>query len=303
MDNRQFKFGKHKIQGDDFLLIAEIGNNHNGSVDLCCKMMSKAVECGAHLVKLQKRNIDTFWSKDVLEMPYINPNSYGKTYREHKKALEFGKKQWEILVRYAKKNKITLFSTAFDEESVDFLENYDLIGYKVASAGHTDMELINKLADTNKPLIISVGGSTWHQLDELYYYLSKYKHLPTNQYAFLHCTMEYPPPAEHMNLRVIEKMQKIYSDTVIGLSDHYIHSGDSGIMAYASYAIGARIFEKHFTFNHAWKGPDHRISLDPDEFAALRHGLDRLKAAMGNGEKVILPQEKGNIEKMKKYRG
>jgi len=99
---RQFTFGKNKIRGDEFLLIAEIGNNHNGSVDLCCKMMTRAAECGAHAVKLQKRNIETFWSKEMLDMPYINPNSYGNTYREHKKVLEFGKKEWETVVKYAK---------------------------------------------------------------------------------------------------------------------------------------------------------------------------------------------------------
>jgi len=162
---------------------------------------------------------------------------------------------------------------------------------------------MNKLTDTGKPLIISVGGGTWKQLDQLHYFLRTLKMKNPHHFTFLHCTMEYPPPAEHMNIRVIENMNRRYTGTVVGLSDHYIHSGDSGIMAYASYAVGARVFEKHFTFNHAWKGPDHRISLEPEEFAALRHGLDRLKVAMGDGIKAVIPEEKPNIEKMKKHRG
>ena len=299
---RQFKIGNYTIKDDDFFVIAEIGNNHNGSVDLCCKMMKKAVECGAHAVKLQKRNIDTFWSEEILNKPYDNENSFGKTYREHKYALEFDKKQWEKVVKFCKKHKILLFCTAFDEESVDFLENFDLPAYKVASAGHTDTLLIDKLISTNKPLIISVGGGNWTELNLLDDQLTL-SDVPTDRYCYLHCTAEYPPEAQHMNMRVIPRMLEQYPETQIGFSDHYIHSGDQGVMAYLAYALGARIFERHFTFNRAWKGPDHKLSMEPDQFTAMRHSLDRLKVALGDGFKVCYAEEVPNVAKMKKWRG
>lgn len=298
---RQFKIGNHTVKDDDYLLLAEIGNNHQGSVDLCCKLMLKAVECGAHAVKLQKRNIDTFWSKEVLDKPYENDNSFGKTYREHKYALEFNKKQWEKVVNFCKKHKILLFSTAFDEESVDFLENLDLPAYKVASAGHTDYLLIDRIAKTDKPMIISVGGGNWTNLDLLHSQIVL-NDVPQDQYCYLHCTAEYPPEAHHMNMRVIPNMLERYPNTQIGFSDHYVHSGDKGVMAYLAYALGARIFERHFTFNRAWKGPDHKLSMEPEEFTAMKHSLERMKVALGDGFKVCYAEEIPNVAKMKKWR-
>jgi len=295
---RVFRIGDYEIMGDDFWLCAEVGNNHQGKVDLCCTLIDRAKKAGAHAVKLQKRDIDTFWSPEQLSMPYDNPNSFGKTYGEHKKVLEFDEQEWRKVVNYAKKADILLFSTAFDVKSVDFLENFDLPAYKVASACHTDYELMQRLVDTKKPLVISVGGGTWEQLDELYDFLKS----NNAHFCFLHCVLEYPAPAHHINMRVIQQMRTRYPDTIIGYSDHYTYSSGKSVMSWLAYALGARVFERHFTLNASWPGPDHRLSAEPEEFEAMKHGFERMKVALGTGFKQVYAEELPNIKKMQKWR-
>jgi sialic acid synthase len=296
---REFTIDNVTITGDDYYLIAEIGNNHQGKADLCCTMIERAMKAGANAVKLQKRNIETFWSAEQLNAPYIKPDSFGATYREHKEVLEFNREEWEKVIIFAKKKGITLFSTVFDEESIDFLERYDLPAYKVASGTHNDYLLLERLVKTGKPLIISVAGGGWPDCDKLYNWLLN----KGANFALLHCVAEYPAPTEHINLRLFPEMLKRYPGCVIGYSDHWIAEGYKALMSVGAYVFGARIFERHVTINRAWPGPDHKLSIEFGELEDMRHSLDRLKAAMGDGFKQFYAEEIPNIAKMKKWRG
>ena len=256
----------------------------------CCS--KKAKECGADAVKLQKRDNKSLYTTAMYDKPYDNPNSYGKTYGQHREFLEFNFDEYMELKQYAKKIGITFFATAFDIPSVDFLERVDLPAYKVASADITNLPLIHALQATGKPLVISTGGCTISDVDRVYEALRG----SGSDFCFLHCIATYPNQPEQMNLRVIQEMRRRYSSTVIGLSDHY-----NGIcMAETAVALGADVIEKHFTLNHTWKGTDHALSLEPQGLESLCKNTKRIKTALGNPGKVFLLSEVEAVEKMGK---
>ena len=276
---------------DDTFIIAEVGSNHGGNVETCKDLFREAKRCGASAVKLQKRDNKTLFTKSAYNRPYLNRNSYGKTYGEHREALEFGWPEYVELKAYAEELGITFFSTPFDFKSVDFLERLDVPLYKIASADCTNTPLIKYVVETGKPVIISTGGASWEDSDRVYDIVDRPKT------AFLHCVATYPNQAEEMNLLVIPEMKKRYPElAAVGLSDHY-----NGIcMAEAAYILGARVIEKHFTLNHSWKGTDHALSLEPQGMESLVHNINRISVAMGKADKIALDAEKSAIEKMGK---
>ena len=200
-------------------VIAEIGHNHQGSVDKCKQLFIKAKNAGANAVKLQKRNNKKLYTKKFYNSIYDNINSYGKTYGEHREKLEFGEDQYKELFNFAKELKISAFSTPFDLYSLDFLEKFDCPFYKVASSDITFLELIKKIAETGKPIIISTGYANFEDIDRV---LNKVNF--KNDVAFLQCSSVYPAEANQINLNVIPEMIKRYPKNIIGYSGH-----DSGI--------------------------------------------------------------------------
>jgi N-acetylneuraminate synthase/sialic acid synthase len=284
--------GREITQDSKPFVIAEIGNNHNGSLKLCKELIKRAKQNGADAVKLQKRNPRTLYTGQLFDSPYTGDNSFGSTYGLHREALEFDKENWQELIEFAKKQDILLFSTAFDVESVEFLEQFDLPAYKVASGCLKDIPLINRLIKTRKPLIISTGGAEWRDIDRVYTVLTANKPF----FCFLHCTMEYPTAPENVNLKIIPAMMDRYPDAVIGFSDHTIGSW----AIESAYRFGAQIFEKHFTSNRALPGPDHALSIEPPDLQQLIHNLERIRAAEGTPEKRWLPVEQKGYYKMAK---
>lgn len=292
---KQFNiFGKTITQDSKPFVVAELAGNHNGSLNLCKVLIERAKANGADAVKLQKRCPEKLFTKKLFNSPYPGSNSFGPTYGLHRKALEFDKEQWFELFDFSKKLDIPLFSTAFDEDSVDFLEQFDPPAYKVASGCLKDIPLIKKIADLEKPMVISTGGGTWEDIDRVFRLL--YYSYVLTPFCFLHCVASYPNRADDMNLKVIEAMQDRYRDIIIGLSDHY----QGHTMALAAHCLGAQIFEKHFTVDHTMNGPDHALSLEPHELQEMVHELARTKAAMGEPEKKFLPCEEKGIFKMGK---
>jgi len=275
----------------DGFFIAEVGSNHGGSVEVCKQLFKEAKRVGASAVKLQKRNNRTLFTKSAYSRPYVNRNSYGKTYGEHREALEFGWPEYVELQQYANELDILFFSTPFDHESVDFLERLDVPLYKIASADCTNIPLIKHVVQTGKPLIVSTGGATWEDVDRVYDVVDRSKT------AILHCVATYPNQPEEMNLNVIPEMKKRYPElAAVGLSDHY----NGIVMAETAYVLGARVIEKHFTLNHSWKGTDHPLSLEPQGFESMVNNIKRIEVALGKAEKIALEQEKAAIEKMGK---
>jgi sialic acid synthase len=273
-------------------VIAEVGHNHQGSVEQAKAMLTVAKDCGADAVKLQKRSNRTLYTREFFDQPYDNEFSFGPTYGEHREALELGRDDYVELQRYAREIGITFFATPFDFESADFLAELDMPAYKFASADLVNTPLLRHVAAFGKPLLLSAGGGTLEDVDRAVEAIR-----PINdRLCILQCTAAYPCETEDLNLRVITTLRERYPDLVIGLSDH-----QNGIsMALVAYMLGARVVEKHFTLNHAWKGTDHAFSLMPEGLRKLVRDLRRIPVALGDGVKRPLPVEEKPLEKMGK---
>ncbi len=276
----------------DCYVIAEIGHNHQGDLIKAKELFKAAAECGVDAVKLQKRNNRSLYTRDMYNKPYENENSFGPTYGSHREALEFGKQEYTELKKYARELSVTMFATAFDIPSANFLFELDLPAYKVASGDIKNTPLLKHVANFGRPIIISTGGAKLEDIQRAYETI-----MPINQQlAILQCTSAYPAEPQDLNLRVIETYRQIFPETVIGLSDH-----ENGIaMAPAAYVLGARIVEQHFTINHTWKGTDQVFSLEPIGMRKLVRDLHRVREALGDGVKRIYPSELGAISKMSK---
>jgi sialic acid synthase len=278
--------------GSDCYVIAEIGHNHQGSVEQAKAMLTVAKDCGANAVKVQKRSNRTLYTRDFFDQPYDNEFSFGPTYGEHREALELDRDAYVELQRYAREIGITFFATPFDFESADFLAELDLPAYKLASADLLNTPLLRHVASFGRPMLISTGGATLEDLERAIGAIAPLNH----QLCILQCTASYPCETEDLHLRVITTLRERYPDYVIGLSDH-----QNGIsMALVAYMLGARVLEKHFTLNHAWKGTDHAFSLMPEGLRKLVRDLRRIPAALGDGVKRPLPVEAKPLEKMGK---
>jgi N-acetylneuraminate synthase/sialic acid synthase len=276
----------------DCYVIAEIGHNHQGSLQIAKELFKAAKECGADAVKLQKRDNRTLYTKDLYDKPYDHENSFGVTYGEHREALEFGAEEYRELQRYAQEIGITFFATAFDFKSADFLAELDMPAFKIASGDLTNIPLLKYVANFQKPMFVSTGGATMEDVQRAYDTI-----MPINpQLCIMQCTSGYPCAFEEMNLRVISTYRECFPDIVVGLSAH-----DSGIaMALVGYVLGARVIEKHFTLNRAMKGTDHAFSLERPGLRKLVRDLRRAKMALGDGVKRPYPSESNPLYKMAK---
>jgi sialic acid synthase len=273
-------------------VIAEIGHNHQGSLDKARELFLEAKRAGAHAVKLQKRDNRGLYTRAAYEKPYDNENSFGSTYGEHREFLEFGREEYSQLQSYARELGVDFFATAFDLASANFLESLDVPAYKIASGDLKSLPLLRHVASYGKPMIISTGGALIDDVQRAYDAI-----LPINpQLAILQCTAGYPAAFEELDLRVISTYRDRFPDAVIGFSSH-----DNGIaMPVAAYMLGSRIVEKHFTLNRAMKGTDHAFSLEPVGLRKMVRDLDRTFKAMGDGTKKLYDSERAPIVKMGK---
>ncbi len=291
--SRQLSINSFTISDEsDCYVIAEIGHNHQGDLQKAKDLFKAAAECGVDAVKLQKRDNKSLYTRAMYYKLYENENSFGPTYGAHREALEFGRKEYIDLQKYAQGLGLTLFATAFDVPSADFLAELDMSAYKIASGDIRNMKLLKHVAQIGKPIVLSTGGANMEDVQRAYDTI-----MPINrQLAILQCTSAYPAEHQDLNLRVIETYRNHFPDTVIGLSDH-----ENGIaMATAAYVLGARIVEQHFTINHTWKGTDQVFSLEPIGMRKLVRDLRRVRLALGDGVKCIYPSEASAISKMGK---
>ncbi len=290
---RSITIGKHTINDDSHCyVIAEIGHNHQGSVQKARELFREAKLAGAQAVKLQKRHNRSLYTKAAYDKSYDNENSFGATYGEHREFLEFGQKEYKELQAYAKELDIDFFATAFDMTSADFLAALDVPAYKIASGDLKSEPLLRHVAEFGKPVVISTGGALIDDVKRAYDTI-----VPINpQLCILQCTAGYPASFEELDLRVITQYRELFPKAVIGFSGH-----DNGIaMPVAAYVLGARVVEKHFTLNRAMKGTDHAFSLEPVGLRKMVRDLERTAAALGDGAKKIYDSEKAPIIKMGK---
>src|SRR3990167_10074968 len=274
-------------------VIAEIGSNHGGSVETAVQMIRMAAASGAEAVKFPCRDNLTLYADTLLNQAYENENSYGKTYGEHRQALELSDPALGTCGFEAERCQVACFSTAFDEPSVDRIVALGMPAIKIARGGLTDLRLLRHAAMTGVPIILSTGGGTYPDVDAAVNCITAY----ASPLAILHCVAAYPVRdwSQH-NLQCIAVMRDRYPDQVIGWSGH-----DSGIaLAVAAYTLGARIIEKHFTLNRANKGTDNAFSLEPAGLTKLCRDLGRAHVAYGDGHKRYLQSEVGPISKMRR---
>ena len=290
---KKIKLPYSKFIGNDQtpFIIAEIGNNHNGNFELALELIKKAKECGVDAVKFQVKDIESSFPKELLDRPYENENSFGRTYREHKEALEFSKVELTKIYDYAKELEIICFSTPFDIKSVKLLEDLNNPIYKISSFHVTDLGLIEEICKTRKPIIMSSGMSTIDELDQAVNLIKKY----TEDFVLLHCVSSYPTDDDDLNFNVIPTLKNRYN-CIVGYSGHERGT----VLCTSTVLLGSRVIERHFTLDRYMKGPDHASSLESEGMSLVVKRAKRTFSALGTSDKRVLENE---LSGRKKFRG
>jgi len=289
---KEIKLSNFTISEDNYpFIIAEIGNNHNGDMKIAKKLIDEAQKCNASAVKFQTKDIETAFPQELLNKNYEGPNSFGKTYREHKQVLELSLEKLAELKKYSEDRNLIFFSTPFDLKSLDNLEKLDQEIYKISSFHVTDLKLVEAIANKKKPVIMSTGMSTIEEIDIAVEILNKHK----CKYLIMHCVSSYPTDPKDLNLRAINVLRKRY-DCLVGYSGHEVSPNIApSVVMYNACAI-----ERHFTLDRAMKGPDHALSLEPTGLNLLVTRSKTLFDAKGKEEKSVQESE---LKARKKFRG
>ncbi len=252
-------------------LIAEIGINHNGDINLAKKLIDYAKAANFDAVKFQKRDIFSVYTKKFLSSHRDSP--WGNTQLDQKKGLEFVTKDYDIIDKYCKKKNIQWFASAWDNKSLDFLKKYKLKYNKIASAMIVDLDFITNVARQKKYTFISTGMSTKKNIDDAIKIFKKHK----CKFELMHCSSVYPLPDEDVHLQTISQMKKKYKCNV-GYSSH-----DNGaLICIVAYALGATSIEKHITLDRAMYGSDQSASIELKGMLTMTQGIDKINKALGN---------------------
>ena len=291
--SRKFILKNNSItENSSVYIIAEIGINHQGNIDIAKKLISQAKDAGADAVKFQKRSISRILTEEGLNMPYNNRNSFGKTYGEHKRKLELTKNEFEELQYFSKNNQIDFSASGWDEESIDFLVNLNIPFIKMASADLSNFPLLEYTAKKGKPIILSTGMADMILVRNGVDLISKYN----QNIAIMQCTSTYPSQFHEINLNVIATYLREFPKSIIGYSGHELGIAIPGV----AVALGAKIIERHFTLDRTMKGGDHAASLEPHGFAKMVRDIRHIENAMGISEKKIQESEKPIFVKLSK---
>ena len=280
-------------EGHPCLIIAEIGQNHQGSLEIAKEMIRMVKDCGADVAKFQKTTIEAKFNKKALDRPYTTKNSWGKTYGEHKRYLEFSDEEFIELKNYAEEIGIIFAASGMDIPAFDFLNKIDIPFLKIGSGDTNNLELIEHISKFNKPIILSTGMNDLKSVTKSLELAQKYN----DKICLLQCTSSYPLPEDEVNLNVIKTYQDNFGhNTIIGYSGHETGSA----ISLGSIAIGAKIIERHVTLDKKLKGTDHSASLEPAELKQLCQDIRLLEKALGDGIKKNQPSEKACNDKLGK---
>ncbi|MCB5714971.1 N-acetylneuraminate synthase [Lactonifactor longoviformis] len=275
----------------DIQIVAEIGCNHNGSVELAKKMMNEAKNAGADAVKFQSFVPENLVSKFAPKAEYQKKNDGGGSQLEMLKKLALTENEYIELVEYAQDINIKIFSTPFDFESFAFLQKIGQKIWKVPSGEITNLPYLQRVSAIecqNKEIVLSTGMST---VDEVLYAINILQQSKNTDFTVLHCNTQYPTVPEDMNLRAMNKLRELAPEWSIGLSDH-----SEGIIAsLVAVGMGAKFIEKHFTLDKNMPGPDHKASITPNELQELCKGIRQAEIMLGSGDKIVTDSERNNI--------
>jgi N-acetylneuraminate synthase len=272
-------------------LIAEIGINHNGRVETAKKLIDEAVLAGFNAVKFQKRNIDTVYSLDELNRP--RESVFGKTNGDLKFGLEFDYSDFVEIDKYCKQSGVDWFASPWDNESLEFLEEFNVVAHKVASACLTDKKLLEGMKATGKPVFLSTGMSSLHQIKTAVEFLNPEKTI------LMHAVSVYPAKQEQLHLSWIEDLKNNFPEYPIGYSGH-----EAGVMpsvvAVAKY--GAVCVERHITLDRAMWGSDQSASLEPEGMERVVKYIRSIPIVSGSGHKQVLSEEVPILEKLRRVK-
>ena len=286
------KIGNREVgHGQPTFIMAEIGINHNGDLDIARQLIDVAAAIDCDAVKFQKRTIDVVYTPEELARPRESP--FGTTNRELKEGLEFGFDEYKEIDRYCKDRGITWFASCWDEGSVDFIEQFAPPCCKIASASLTDDPLLRHVRQTGRPIILSTGMSTMAQIRHAVEVLGE------DDLILMHCTSTYPSKPHELNLRVIQSLQAEFSCPV-GYSGHEV-----GLQTtLAAVVLGACAIERHITLDRAmmW-GSDQAASVEPHGFARLVRDIRVIETALGDGVKRVYESELPIMAKLRRVRG
>ncbi|MGV9769258.1 N-acetylneuraminate synthase family protein [Microbacterium sp. NPDC003461] len=275
--------------GHPAYVIAEIGLNHNGDVELAKQLIDVAAEAGADAVKFQKRTPEIATPEHMRDMPRETP--WGTmTYLEYRHRVEFGREEYVAIGDYATLRGLDWFASPWDVPSVEFLEDLNVVAHKVASACLTDGELLEALRASGKPIILSTGMSTMEQIDRAIGILG------TENLVLMHATSTYPMEPDEANLRMIRMLSDRYPGVPVGYSGH-----ERGLqISLAAVAMGAQAVERHITLDRTMWGSDHAASLEPTGLKNLVRDIRIIESAFGDGVKRVFPGEEAPMAKLRR---
>ncbi len=277
--------------GQPCFLIAEIGINHNGSLELALRLIEEAKKAGFDAVKFQKRTPELCTPRDQWDI--LRDTPWGRMrYIDYRHKVELGEAEYAAIDRFARQHDILWFASCWDEPSVDFIERFDVPLYKAASASLTDIALLKRKRATGKPLILSTGMSTMEEIDQAV------RAVGTDNLLLAHATSAYPCAVNELNLRMIHTLQQQYPDVPIGYSGH-----ETGLApTLAAVALGACFVERHITLDRAMWGSDQAASVEPVGMAKLVRDIRDIEAALGDGIKRVYESEMGQRQKLRRVK-
>lgn len=290
--------GGRKIgQGESVYIIAEIGINHNGSLESAKKLITGAKKAGADAVKFQKRTPEICVPQDQWYMERDTP--WGRlTYIEYRRKVELGQKEYEAIDSYCRHLEIDWTASCWDEASIDFIEQFDPPFYKLASASLTDFSLLRKARGTGRPVMLSTGMSTMEEIVAAVDVIGETNKRGEPILMIAHSTSTYPCRLEELNLRMIPTLIQTYPRVPIGYSGH-----ETGLApSLAAAALGATFIERHITLDRAMWGTDQAASVEIGGFERLVNNVRDIERALGDGVKRIYASEMGSREKLRRVR-
>jgi N-acetylneuraminate synthase len=291
--SRELKIGNRMVgDGHPAYIIAEIGINHNGDLDIAKQMIDAAVHARVDAVKFQKRTPDIATPPDQQKQMRETPWGY-ITYLDYRYKVEFKAEQYQEIERYCKEKGIAWLASVWDQPSVDFMEQFDTPAYKIPSACLTDYGLIRRARATGKPLILSSGMSTMEQIHQGVQIAGE-KNL-----VLMHCTSTYPCEPEELNLKMIETLRHEFPDLPIGYSGHEVGLVPSAV----AVALGACMLERHLTLDRAMWGSDQAASVEPWGFETLVKYVRVTERSIGDGVKKVYDSEMGSLKRLRRVNG